>query len=56
MEVYVIYVMGDYAHAVALATDEGAAEAEADRLLFKGFNIYVEKVKIGDGIVNLLND
>lgn len=56
MEVYVIYVMGDYAHAVALTTDESAAEAEADRLLSKGLNIYVEKVEVGNGIVDLLND
>lgn len=56
MEVYVIYVMGDYAHAVALTTDKGAAEAKADRLSAKGLNTYIEKVEVNDGIVDLLND
>lgn len=56
MEVYVIYVMGDYAHAVALTTDKGAAEAEADRLFTKGLDTYIEKVEVNDGITDLLND
>lgn len=56
MDVYVIYVMGDYAHAVALTTDKSTADAEADRLFCHGINTYVEKVEVNDGITDLLND
>ncbi len=53
---YVIYAMGDYAHAVALTTDKSAAEAEADRLFCHGIDTYIEEIEVNDGITDLLND
>lgn len=53
---FVIYAMGDYAHAVALTTDRSTAEAELGRLLSKGISAYAEKVEVNDGITDLLND
>ena len=56
MDVYVIYAMGDYVHAVALTTDKSTADAEADRLFCHGISAYVEKVEVNDDITDLLND
>ena len=57
MYVYVVYVMYDYTHAIAISLDEATAEkcAEETRKYVRS-DVWVEKIEISNGLTEIKCD